>query len=475
MRKKILWSVLALVGVLPLIPLTACTVKTEKRCQYQIEAEYFADGRLEGSMSVTIPNNTENALSEIPFALYPNAFRESATTKPVSEFFSSACYYDGESFGGIEVTKVRGATAYEIGQGDVLSVQLSKPLYPDESVTLDIDFSLKLPKANHRLGLGENCVNLSYFYPMLLAQTKSGFCEYVPSEQGDPFALDCADFSVSLTVPAGMGAASGGTVARKEENDKWIYSYEGRGVREASFVLGEFEKTSAEQNGVQIDYYYYADEAPDKTLAIAADAIATFTTLFGAYPYGRFALAETDLFLGGMEYSGFATISSLLRQEERAAAVVHEAAHQWWYALVGSDQANCAWQDEGLAEYSSVLFFENNHDYGTNARDLIAASENAYRSYYSIKSQLSDEVDTSMSRPLTSFSGDYEYRILAYDKGVVLFDRLRQTMGDRRFFASLKNYAKRYAGKLATEHELIGCFSSQEQLILSFTEGRCVI
>ncbi len=79
------------------------------------------------------------------------------------------------------------------------------------------------------------------------------------------------------------------------------------------------------------------------------------------------------------------------------------------------------------------------------------------------------------SRPLSEYSGDYEYRILCYDKGVVLFDRLRETMGDRRFFSALDAYAAKYAGKVAAESDLIGCFSSQEQLILSFTEGRCVI
>ena len=474
MRKKMLLGVLALIGVLPFIPLTACKSKVQERCQYHIEAEYFSEGRLEGCMNVTIPNNTENAISEIPFALYPNAFREGAQVKPVSELFASACYYDGESYGSMEISRVQGAASFTAG-GDVLTVQLNKPLYPDERVTLDIDFSLTLAKANHRLGLGEHCVNLSYFYPMLFAQNKSGFYEYTPSEQGDPFVLDCADFSVLLTLPAGMGAASGGMVALKEENGKQIVSYEGRGVREAAFVLGEFQTASAEQSGVQIDYYYFEDENPDKTLQTARDAISTYSSLFGAYPYERFALAETDLFLGGMEYSGFATISSLLTGQERAAAVVHEAAHQWWYALVGSDQINCAWQDEGLAEYSAVLFFENNPDYGKDVRNLLAASENAYRGYYSIKSQLSSEVDTSMSRPLKSYSGDYEYRILAYDKGVVLFDRLRSVMGDKRFFASLKNYAKRYAGKLAAEHELMSCFSGQAQLILSFTEGRCVI
>ena len=476
MRKIALLSALALAAAFPFLSLTACKTKEKGRCRYEIEAEYFAEGRLDGRMRVTVANNTDNALSEIPFVLYGNAFREGAKTPPVSDLFSSACYYDGASYGGMEVGEVKGASSWSVeDDGSILCVSLVKPLYPDESVTLEMDYTLTLANVNHRLGLGEHCVNLAYFYPLLPAQTDSGFYEYEPSFCGEPFVLDNADICVTLRLPAGMGAACGGMTAFETENDKTVYRYEGKGVRDAAFVLGDFTLSSAERNGVQIDYYHFADEDPASTLEMACNAIGTYSELFGNYPYGRFALAETDLYLGGMEYSGFAVISSMLSSAERAEVVAHEAAHQWWYCLVGSDQAACAWQDEGLAQYSAALFFEHNPDYGVSYRDLVSSSERAYRSFYSVKSQLSEEVDTGMSRPLSSFTGDYEYRILAYDKGVILFDRLRSAMGERRFFSALENYAKRYAGKLASEYDLMSCFSSQRELILSFTQGRCVI
>lgn len=476
MRKIVAFGALALVSSMPFVLMTACKSKAEARYGYEIKAEYFAEeGRLEGDMKVTVPNNTEGVIEEIPFALYANAFREGAEPSPVSELFSSACYYDGESYGGMEIQEVTGGKSWSVGEdGSVLKVSLSEPLYPDERVTLSVRYSLTLAKVNHRLGIGEHCVNLSYFYPMLFAEKESGFYEYLPAQYGEAFVLGSADFKVSLTVPEGTGVACGGKTEQALENGKTVYCCEAENVRDAAFVLGDFSTVSKELNGVQIDYYYFADEAPEDTLKAACDAVATYSERFGDYPYSRYALAETDLFLSGMEYSGFTALSSILRREERAAVIAHETAHQWWYSLVGSNQAECAWQDEGLAEYSVALFYESHPEYG-NYRDFVNTSESAYRNYYSVQSQLSGETDTKMSRPLSDYSGDYEYRILAYDKGVVLFDRLRETMGERKFFSALKAYAEKYAGRVATEYDLISCFSSQEALVLSFTEGRCVI
>lgn len=457
--------------------LTGCERK-DARSKYAIEAEYFStEGRLEGNATITLPNRTQNVLKEIPLALYANAFCEGAETPPVSELFSSACYYDGESYGKIEIGEVTGGKDWSVAGIDrsVLKVNLDEPLYPDESVTLNIKYTLFLAKANHRLGIGERCVNLSYFYPLLFAQGESGFYEYLPARYGEPFVLDCADFEVALTVPSGMGVACGGRIEKEEEGDgKTRYRYAAEGVRDAAFVLGEFSLSSAEREGVRIDYYYFADESPQDTLNAAGDAIKTYSELFGAYPYSRYAIAESDLYFGGMEYCGFATIASALKKE-RVFVVAHETAHQWWYASIGSNQAECAWQDEGLAEYSVALFFERNSKYGVNYKDIVSLSERAYRNYFSVKSQLSDQPNTGMSRPLNDFSGDYEYRVLSYDKGVILLDRLRGTTGDRRFFFTLKNYAKDYAGRLASEYDFISRFPSEEELILSFIEGRCVI
>lgn len=60
-------------------------------------------------MKVEYKNTTENEISALKFNMYPNAYRESASYKPVSPVYSSAAYYDGKSYGGMEVSSVDGA------------------------------------------------------------------------------------------------------------------------------------------------------------------------------------------------------------------------------------------------------------------------------------------------------------------------------------------------------------------------------
>ena len=37
-----------------------------------------------------------------------------------------------------------------------------------------------------------------------------------------------------------------------------------------------------------------------------------------------------------------------------ATAVAHELAHQWWYGLVGTNEFEDAWMDEGINQYANA-------------------------------------------------------------------------------------------------------------------------
>ncbi len=461
--------------------LSACGGRNA-RIRYDIRGEYFPEeNKLTAEMSVTVPNRTEEPMNSLSFELWANAYREGAAYAPVSALYAPTAYYAGKSYGKIEIANVSGAAGFTVGGEDenILSVALEKPLFPDESVTLGISFETTLAKVEHRLGVGRNTVNLTQFYPVLCACGENGFREYVYSSNGDPFVADCADYTVSLTLPAGYTVAHNGVGSMSEEEGKQTLSVTAEGVRDVAFVLGKDLKVlSGTAGGTEVDYLYLSDSSPETTLKAITDSLSYFSRTFGEYGYPRYTVVQTDFPYGGMEYSGMALISSALHSSDVPAVVAHETAHQWWYGMVGSDQFENAWQDEGLAEYSAALFAGAYPEYGSSYEEALSRSESGYRAFFSFRSQF-DGADTTMNRPLTAFAGEYEYRNIAYDKGVILFDRVRQTVGERKFFTGLKNYVASYTGKIASPADLIACFhragANIEGLFDSFTEGKCVI
>ena len=479
-----LGSVLALAAA---AGLASCGKKQNKRCGYNIKAEYLPDTQtLSAEMTANIVNPTDASADELKFQLWPNAFREGAQNKPVSDLYRKAAYYGGESYGGITVTEVGGCASFDVCGEDenILSVKLKSPLGAGKRVSLTFTFDVQLANVNHRLGVTEGGVNLANFYPVLCAVKDGAFCEYLYSANGDPFVNEIADYDVTLTLPASYTLVSGFGAKENEESateGKKAYHVRADGVRDVAFVFGEdFECLTENADGVEISYYYPAEESdPASVLRAAKESLAFYSETFGGYLYPRYTVVTTGFVYGGMEFPALSMISSGLRQSEIPSVVAHETAHQWWYSMVGSNQYECAWQDEGLAEYSTALFLGAHPDYGVTYRDFISASERSFRAFYSVFSQVNGSADTTMNRPLTSFSGDYEYRNIAYDKGVILFDRVSGAMGERKCKAALKRYFETYKNRIATPEDLIACFERSSagisELFASFIEGKCVI
>ncbi len=485
--RKFVCLVLGSAVAVSALGLAACHKPSPSRCRYTIEAEYTAATRtLAAQMQVVVPNTSNVPLSELKFQLWANAYREGAKYAPVSELFSRAAYYGGKSYGETEIKGVSGVESFSVGGEDdnILTLRLRSPLEPGDSVSVGVDFDVELANINHRLGVAQNAVNLANFYPVLCFLADDGFREYVYSSNGDPFVNGLADYDVTLTVPQAYTLVSGFAADEladvNADDGKKTYHVLAEGVRDVAFSMGEgFQKITDKLGDIALSYYYIWDKTPEATLAVAKESLAYYAENFGAYAYPAYTVVETDFVYGGMEYPALSMISTSLQESEVPAVVAHETAHQWWYSMVGSNQFECAWQDEGLAEYSAALFFGAHPDYGVGYSDCVAASESSYRAYFSVYSQVHGEANTVMNRPLTAYAGDYEYRNIAYDKGVILFDRVREVVGEKKFMNALKRYAKTYTGAIATSDDLISCFTragaNAAALFDSFLSGKCVI
>ena len=105
---------------------------------------------------------------------------------------------------------------------------------------------------------------------------------------------------------------------------------------------------------------------------------ATRTTLrfygewFGAYPYPNITIVDPawQSGTGGMEYPTFFTAGTRWLAPADVTTpegvTVHEAGHQFWYALVGNNEFEDAWLDEGFNTFSTARAIAANPKLQTN-------------------------------------------------------------------------------------------------------------
>jgi aminopeptidase N len=203
---------------------------------------------------------------------------------------------------------------------------------------------------------------------------------------------------------------------------------------------------------VTINSYFfpYDQKAGEQVLQDTAAALELYSRLFMPYPHSSLSVVEAD-FLDGMEYDGlfflsrgFFNLYDGTPQGYLTFIAAHETAHQWWYGIVGNDQALEPWLDEAICTYMEHIFYENVYAaYETSTGESIVDWWWYYRvNFYDPTGWVDGSIyDFNLFRP---------YRDAVYLNGAKFLQNLRTVVGDEAFFAFLKDYASREAYHIAT-------------------------
>ena len=462
-------SLLFLVVLAVVIIICVNGLKEEEKplSTYNMKLSYDDENHvLSGEEEITFINNYDNMFTCLYLHLYPNAFREGAKNNLVSVADTDEVYVDGVSYGNIEIKGVSSEDEnlnYNIEGEDsnILKVELPVEVYPDESITFSVEFATTLANVNHRLGYGNNAINFGNFYPVICMYEEGvGFKTDLYHSNGDPFYSEVASYQVEITYPAKYTLASSGSLqSTTEEEGVATSKVSGDKIRDFCFVLSDiFDSVSQKVGSTTLTYYGYEGDSLSSALEISVKALNTFNELFGKYPYSTLNIVKTNFLHGGMEYPNLVMISDNLEDDEIAYVIVHEIAHQWWYGVVGNDEYNHAWMDEGLTEYSTLLFFEEHEEYNVDTASLVKNATESYKTFVRVYTSVNGEVDTSMDRPLNKFDTQPEYVQCTYTKGMLMFDSIRKSVGDRKFFKALKDYYQGFAYKNASPADMIASF-----------------
>lgn len=120
--------------------------------------------------------------------------------------------------------------------------------------------------------------------------------------------------------------------------------------------------------------------------------------------------------------------------------VAHETGHQWWGGLVGNANERNYWFVESLTEYMSALYVQESR--GAKAYDdKIAAWRRTIMEY---------ELLNSVQNASSLWGGESAggaYLANVYNRGPYAFHVMRETYGDEKFYAFLKELAATFAEK----------------------------
>ncbi|MBO5925327.1 MAG: hypothetical protein J6Q52_03645 [Clostridia bacterium] len=420
--------------------LSACTEDSSVAIpRYDIEVDYLGD-TLEIEEHIYYQHGGDTT-SQLAIMLYPSAYQSVDTVggENNTDYFEK---------GSVELKSVcidGVQSEYSIGGylDTCLTANLSQPLSYMSEIEVDICYTICLPHCDARLGItSDGVVNLSNFYAVIpsLRDGVWSIDDYVYI--GDPYVSDLKDIDLSITIPSGYTLAhGGGKVERVDSEESSTYTLEYSQVRDVAVCISDkYQFSKMDIDGVEITYYYYQDTDYLNTLYVARDSLRYFVETFGEYPYDTYSVAETSLMAGGMEYSGFSLINSKLKKEDREYTVVHETAHQWWYNIVGTDNVREPWIDEGLAEYSTILYL--GEIYGEEwVREQVYSTENAYMLYVDLKDKVFDDKVNSITRSIYEYNGTLDYTYLVYLKSMLMHSNLHELLGEK-YLVSLRTLVR---------------------------------
>ncbi len=434
--------------------------------QYIIDAVLdTADKVLTAEQQVIYVNNDDVELSELYFHIYTNAFRKQETAPFLFDDFSRA-YSRGFKPGYTEIEAIelskgqsRKALEYSLqGVGEtILKIKLPEPLKPEDSINLRFKYKVIIPPAGERFGYGDSNINMGNWYPVAAVYDDEGWNLDKYYSIGDPFYSDVSDYTVNIKAPEEYIIAASGSLAEERiEGGYKNWKFQGSKMRDFAFVASNSFRVTEDKvgNTVVKSYYYKGHEKRGKeALDIGKRSIEIFNSAYGEYPYPTYSIVETE-FPSGMEYPGLVYISTKYYDNDSNANIfmyttVHETAHQWWYGVVGNDQIDEAWLDEGFATYSEGIFTEM--EYGEGNGDL-------YYKYLeeSAKEDIrSKAYDGVILKPLSRYENWNDYGPAVYTGGAALLNEIRKQVGDQAFFIIMQAYYDEYSFKNATTEDFL--------------------
>ena len=294
----------------------------------------------------------------------------------------------------------------------VFRVTLPAPVESGQTATIDLGWTSQLPRVRRRTGYKDDFLLVAQWFPKLgVFEGERGWnCHQF--HNNTEFYSDYGTYRVTLDLPDIYSEKVGGSgvqvTNRKKDGDRVEVVFEAPSIedRERPDMFGKLPLVhdftwTGDPKYIVDEYSFNFDEwsvksdshaaevervtgilGPDVPVALrdvavtvlihperrgqsqrhyeaTANALFFYGLWFGEYPYEHITVVDPvwgDNRAGGMEYPTLFTAGTALfttpDMHRPESVTIHEAGHQFWYGLVGNNEFEGAWLDEGFNSYT---------------------------------------------------------------------------------------------------------------------------
>ncbi|MBE9467218.1 MAG: M1 family metallopeptidase [Bacteroidetes bacterium] len=472
-----------------------------------VKNELFANETIEYT------NNSPKALNFLYFHLWPNAYKNENTAfaKQNLENGSTWFYFSDESEKGyidsidFKVNKKRVKWKLDSVNIDICKLHLNKPIKPGETIIITTPFHVKIPITFSRLGHSKQSYQISQWYPKPAVYDKYGWHQMPYLDQGE-FYSEFGDFDVSITVPRNYLVAATGNLMNDDE--KICLDQK---VKETEQIKKFDEKNQTYPASDSItktlrfteknihDFAWFADKRyhvlkskvtlPNSkhtvntwvyflnydakkwvnALEYVNDAIKYYSSWYGEYPYNNCTAVLGALTAGGgMEYPTITIIGNSQNKFILEVTIMHEVGHNWFYGMLGFNEREYAWMDEGINSFSEVRYinakYPNNRAYQliTNGKvaKFLGIQNEKYKYFHELSYLISARYNVDQSSSLSSENySSYNYGVNTYYKPAFSIDYLKNYLGEDKFNDIMQKFFKQWQYKHPYPQDIKKCFN----------------
>lgn len=460
--------------------------------------------RLYGELAFDYLNNSPSILDSLYIHVWPNAYKNgnSALAEQLEGEGKKLSLMDSAKLGGMSALdfKINGSTvswSFHPKHEDIVLIKLAQPLAPGKQLTLTTPFIVKIPSGSiSRLGHIGQSYQITQWYPKPAVYDHKGWHPIPYLNQGE-FYSEFGSFDVSITVPKNYVVGATGQLQNASEalfldslaqdtksRLTEIIALPGGSLRDSFPASASEWKTLRYVQDKVHDFAWFTDKRykvlkgsvnlPESGRSVTTWALFTpanalnwqnaieyindgtyyYSKWNGDYPYAAVTAVDGTISAGGgMEYPMITVIGNASSAKELEVVIVHEVGHNWFYGILGSNERQHGWMDEGMNTANEMRYVATKYPNNQDMSDMVLGG----------KLHLNDLDHHDMGdifyrflavvnadQPIETHSADFSsanYGAIMYQKTGLVFQYLRSYLGDELYDQCMHRYYDLYQFK----------------------------